>query len=108
LARRYLHAHAHAHAHAHTHDLPQVGVGGLTLLYARSLPALCPNAPGVVVNNCCPGWCKSDMAGWDRPTSTAEEGADTPLFLALLPEGAEGGAAVMNGVFCAGRRELGW
>ena len=48
------------------------------------------------------------MAGWDRPTSTAEEGADTPLFLALLPEGAEGGAAVMNGVFCAGRRELGW
>ena len=24
------------------------------------------------------------MAGWDRPPKTAEEGADTPLYLAML------------------------
>ncbi len=32
---------------------------------------------------CCPGWCKSDMAGWDRPTKTAEQGSETPVWLAL-------------------------
>jgi len=24
---------------------------------------------------CCPGWCKSDMAGWERPTKSGRQGA---------------------------------
>ncbi|GAX75856.1 hypothetical protein CEUSTIGMA_g3299.t1 [Chlamydomonas eustigma] len=36
----------------------------------------------VMVNACCPGWCKTDMSSWGGP-KTALEGADTPLWLAL-------------------------
>jgi hypothetical protein len=32
----------------------------------------------------CPGWCKSDMAGWEKPTKTAEMGADNIMFLVDL------------------------
>ncbi|CAI5946348.1 unnamed protein product [Closterium sp. NIES-64] len=38
----------------------------------------------VFVNACCPGWCATDMSSW-RGRKTAEEGADTPIFLSLLP-----------------------
>eukprot|EP01054_Gregarina_sp_Poly1_P010209 Gregarina_sp_Poly_1__10208@NODE_707_length_6679_cov_285_720357_g534_i0_p2_GENE_NODE_707_length_6679_cov_285_720357_g534_i0NODE_707_length_6679_cov_285_720357_g534_i0_p2_ORF_typecomplete_len420_score45_21adh_short/PF00106_25/2_2e34adh_short_C2/PF13561_6/1_4e23KR/PF08659_10/1_4e09Epimerase/PF01370_21/0_001_NODE_707_length_6679_cov_285_720357_g534_i04191678 len=41
--------------------------------------------PGLLINSCCPGWCKSDMAGWERPPKTAEEGAEIPFLLCLLP-----------------------
>jgi len=30
----------------------------------------------------CPGWCKTDMGGWEKPPRTAEEGADTGVWLA--------------------------
>ncbi|CAD7922611.1 unnamed protein product [Amoebophrya sp. A120] len=36
----------------------------------------------VLVYPCCPGWCRTDMAG-DRAPRSAEEGADTPTWLAL-------------------------
>lgn len=29
-----------------------------------------------------PGWCKSDMAGWDKPPKTAEQGADNFWWMA--------------------------
>ena len=29
---------------------------------------------GIAVNAMCPGWCKSDMAGWERPPRSAQEG----------------------------------
>ncbi|CAI5467892.1 unnamed protein product [Closterium sp. Yama58-4] len=38
----------------------------------------------VFVNACCPGWCATDMSSW-RGRKTAEEGADTPIFLSLVP-----------------------
>ncbi|CAI5528118.1 unnamed protein product [Closterium sp. Naga37s-1] len=38
----------------------------------------------VFVNACCPGWCATDMSSW-RGRKTAEEGANTPIFLSLLP-----------------------
>ena len=33
----------------------------------------------------CPGWCKSDMAGHERPPKTAEDGADTVLWQMQKP-----------------------
>merc|ERR1712226_1291883 len=29
-----------------------------------------------------PGWCKSDMAGWEKPPKTAEQGADNFWWMA--------------------------
>jgi NAD(P)-dependent dehydrogenase (short-subunit alcohol dehydrogenase family) len=45
----------------------------------------------VLVNSCCPGWVRSDMGGPNAPRSL-EEGADTPVWLATLPDdGPRGG-----------------
>ncbi len=38
--------------------------------------------PGVMVNSMCPGWCRTEMGGSDAPC-TADEGADTLVWLAL-------------------------
>ncbi len=45
----------------------------------------------IKVNSADPDWCKTDM-GSDEASYTAEEGADTPVWLATLPEdGPTGG-----------------
>ena len=44
----------------------------------------------VLVNACCPGWVKTDMAG-DRATLTPDQGAETPVMLAFLPHGSPTG-----------------
>uniref|UniRef100_A0A8D3DZB2 carbonyl reductase (NADPH) n=1 Tax=Scophthalmus maximus TaxID=52904 RepID=A0A8D3DZB2_SCOMX len=46
-------------------------------------PSLCP----ILLNACCPGWVRTDMAGPKAPKSP-EEGAVTPVYLSLLPAGA--------------------
>ncbi len=38
--------------------------------------------PDVMVNSMCPGWCRTEMGGEEAPL-TAEEGADTLVWLAL-------------------------
>jgi NAD(P)-dependent dehydrogenase (short-subunit alcohol dehydrogenase family) len=38
--------------------------------------------PNLMVNSMCPGWCRTEMGGDDAPLS-AEEGADTLVWLAL-------------------------
>lgn len=39
---------------------------------------------GIMVNACHPGYCATDMSSW-RGTISAAAGADTPVWLALLP-----------------------
>jgi NAD(P)-dependent dehydrogenase (short-subunit alcohol dehydrogenase family) len=44
----------------------------------------------VLVNACCPGWVRTRMGGEDAALSP-QEGADTPVFLATLPQGGPNG-----------------
>ena len=45
---------------------------------------------GVLVNSVCPGWCRTDMGGAGA-TRSIEEGVDTIVWLATLPEGGPSG-----------------
>ncbi|KAK2157822.1 hypothetical protein LSH36_184g10015 [Paralvinella palmiformis] len=40
--------------------------------------------PDIVINSCCPGYVATDMSSY-KGTKTIDEGADTPVYLALLP-----------------------
>uniref|UniRef100_A0A671WT66 carbonyl reductase (NADPH) n=1 Tax=Sparus aurata TaxID=8175 RepID=A0A671WT66_SPAAU len=41
----------------------------------------------ILCNACCPGWVRTDMTGQEA-TKSPDEGAITPVYLALLPAGA--------------------
>ena len=45
---------------------------------------------GILVNSVDPGWVRTDMGSSAAPRSV-EEGADTPVWLALLPDGGPTG-----------------
>ncbi len=45
---------------------------------------------GILVNSTCPGWVKTDMGGAGAPR-TVEQGADTAVWLATLPDGGPTG-----------------
>ena len=40
--------------------------------------------PDIVINSCCPGYVATDMSSHKGP-KTIDEGADTPVYLAMLP-----------------------
>ncbi|KAA8583453.1 hypothetical protein FQN60_014661, partial [Etheostoma spectabile] len=61
-----------------THFLPLIKAGGFPV----TMTSL-----GILLNACCPGWVRTDMAG-SKATKSPEEGAVTPVYLALLPPGA--------------------
>ena len=44
----------------------------------------------ILINSACPGWVKTDMGG-DQAPLTPEQGADTPVWLATLPDGGPTG-----------------
>jgi carbonyl reductase 1 len=59
--------------------------------YVRILGRQLSSDPrGILVNAACPGWVKTRMGGGSAPTSV-EDGARTPVWLALLPEGGPSG-----------------
>lgn len=55
----------------------------------------------IKVNAACPGWCRTDLGGRDAPRS-AEEGVDTVIWLATLPEDGPSGG------FFEDRKPLAW
>jgi carbonyl reductase 1 len=62
-------------------------LNALTELYGRDLAG---DPRGLLCNAACPGWVRTRMGGAGAPRSV-EEGADTAVWLALLPEGGPQG-----------------
>ncbi|KAM5125026.1 carbonyl reductase [NADPH] 3-like [Callospermophilus lateralis] len=68
------------------YGVSKLGVTVLSRILARRLDEK-RKADRILLNACCPGWVKTDMAG-DQGSRTVEEGAETPVYLALLPPDA--------------------
>lgn len=78
-------AHAEGLEGPGAYGVAKAALNALTRALVRDLPA------GVKINACCPGWVNTRMGGAEAPL-TPEEGADTPVWLALLPDdGPTGG-----------------
>ncbi|MFF4503666.1 SDR family NAD(P)-dependent oxidoreductase [Streptomyces sp. NPDC001401] len=77
--------------------ISKTALNALTRMLAAEL-----SGTGVLVNAADPGWTRSGMGGPSAPRGPAE-GADTPVWLATLPEGDE----TTGGLF-ADRKPLPW
>ncbi len=81
---------------APAYRVSKTGLNALTRIFAAELAE-----EGIKVNSACPGWVRTDMGG-SGARSSVEEGADTPVWLATLPEdGPTGG-------FFRGRESIPW
>jgi NAD(P)-dependent dehydrogenase (short-subunit alcohol dehydrogenase family) len=76
--------------------LSKTGLNVLTRILAAELAG-----QNVLVNSVCPGWVRTDMGGANARRSV-EEGADTVVWLATLPEGGPSGG------FFRDRRPIPW
>lgn len=65
----------------------KMGLNALAQVYARELAR---DPRHILVNACCPGWVRTAMGGKSAP-KTVEQGASTPVWLSLLPEGGPQG-----------------
>ncbi|GAB4388298.1 SDR family NAD(P)-dependent oxidoreductase [Albidovulum sp.] len=77
------------------YGVAKAALNALTRALPRDLP------PGVKVNAMCPGWVRTRMGGAAAPLSP-EQGAETALWLALLPEDGPTGGFFRN------RRPIAW
>lgn len=83
-------------ATAPAYGVSKAALNMLTLQLAKEL-----EGSGILVNACCPGWVRTRMGG-DEAERSVEQGADTPAWLATLPDdGPTGG-------FFADRELIGW
>lgn len=64
------------------YGVSKVGVSLMTPIQQRELDAD-SSKPDIVVNACCPGYVATDMSSY-KGSKTIDEGADTPVYLALL------------------------
>jgi NAD(P)-dependent dehydrogenase (short-subunit alcohol dehydrogenase family) len=78
-----------------SYSMTKAALNGLTLSLAHELPA------NVKVNSCCPGWVRTDMGG-PGATRAPEHGAETPIWLATLPDDGP------NGGFFRDRQRINW
>ena len=84
------------------YGVSKIGVTVLSRIHARKLSEQ-RGGDKILLNACCPGWVRTDMAGPKAPKSP-EEGAETPVYLALLPSDAEG----PHGEFISEKKVLQW
>jgi carbonyl reductase 1 len=72
---------------ANAYSVSKVGMNALARVLARELK---DDPRGIAVNSADPGWVRTRMGGRAAPRPV-EEGARTPVFLALLPPGGPTG-----------------
>ncbi|XP_055276727.1 carbonyl reductase [NADPH] 1-like [Moschus berezovskii] len=72
----------------HTYGVTKIGVTVLSRIQARKLSEQ-RGGDKILLNACCPGWVRTDMTG-PKAHKSPKEGAETPVYLALLPSDAEG------------------
>ncbi|XP_071994825.1 carbonyl reductase [NADPH] 1-like [Engystomops pustulosus] len=70
-----------------SYGMSKVGVTVLSKIQARRLKET-RKGDGIILNACCPGYVRTDMTSTDAPKSP-DEGAVTPVYLALLPTGVD-------------------
>jgi len=69
-----------------TYRLSKTALNAVTALFAKEL-----RGTNILINSACPGWVKTDMGSEAAPLNI-EQGADTPVWLATLPDdGPTGG-----------------
>ena len=80
------------------YSVSKLAVNAYTRLMARKLSER-PEGQKIYINCYCPGWVKTALTGYSGSV-TVEHGADTGVWLSLLPEHA------ITGKFFAERREI--
>ena len=68
-----------------SYRLSKLALNGLTLMLADAV-----RGSNVLVNAVCPGWVRTEMGGPAAPRSI-EQGADSIVWLATLPDGGRSG-----------------
>ncbi len=68
-----------------SYRISKTSINALTRILAEEL-----KETNILVNSMCPGWVKTDMGG-PNATRPLEEGADTAIFLATLPDDGPSG-----------------
>ena len=77
---------AYAGIGAPAYRLSKAGINCITALLAKEV-----RDDNILINSACPGWVRTEMGG-DQAPLTPEQGADTPVWLATLPDdGPTGG-----------------
>ncbi|XP_004842401.1 carbonyl reductase [NADPH] 1-like [Heterocephalus glaber] len=71
-----------------TYGVSKIGVTVLSRIHAMKLSEE-RGGDKILLNACCPGWVRTDMGG-PSATKSPEEGAETPVYLALLPPDSGG------------------
>ena len=67
-----------------SYGMSKLGVSMMTIIQQGILEK---DSRNIVVNSCCPGLVDTDMTGGKYPNAKpVDEGADTPTYLALLPD----------------------
>jgi len=66
------------------------GVSKAAVISLNRILARDNKTKNLLINSCCPGWVRTDMAGPKAPL-TPTEGAETPIYLALLEGDGKGG-----------------
>ena len=81
---------------APAYRLSKVALNAVTTLIAKEV-----RGENILVNSASPGWVRTDMGG-DQAPLTPEQGADTPVWLATLPDGGPTGGLFRE------RRQIPW
>ena len=74
-----------ASVYAPAYRLSKTLLNGITVMLAKEL-----RGTNILVNSACPGWVRTDLGGDQAPLLPAQ-GADTPVWLATLPDGGPTG-----------------